>query len=49
MKNSTNVNSNLDCTVDKNSSITILGIGGCGCNIVNAIYQQQLKGVDCVA
>lgn len=48
MKNSTIVKSNLDDNMNKNSSITVLGIGGCGCNIVNSIYKQKIIGVDCV-
>lgn len=48
MKNSANAKSNLDGNINENSFITVLGIGGCGCNIVNSIYKQKIIGVDCV-
>lgn len=49
MKSATDVKSNLNGTIYNNSPITVIGIGGCGCTIVNAIYEQNIKGVNCVA
>ena len=48
MKSATDVKLNLNDTINNNSLIIVVGIGGCGCNIVNAIYEQNISGVDCV-
>ncbi|NRS87462.1 cell division GTPase FtsZ [Flavobacterium sp. 7E] len=37
MKSATDVKLNLNDTINNNSPITVVGIGGCGCTIVNAI------------
>lgn len=32
-----------------NTIIKVIGIGGCGINIVNSIIDKEIKGVECVA